>query len=217
MIIYVLLYIHYILSITTSCSNVEVQEDTYNHDVKSLLQASSPEGSAMVQNILHKKIPRFVNFVLNDKEYIYGSDKKPPIDNQKILNMVCVSNCWRNIGGCYGPPCCFKIPSVSICQALRSIMGNKWWLAGAVCSTLEIQNTAYSAVENETRYFKVMIPGNVNSILNDSNNMLMRQIGSLGTLSAQQTQALHAILHWNEHSPPSDMEEEEGDEGDDEW
>ena len=136
-------------------------------------------------------------FVSNDKDYVNH------LPGQKILNVAHRKSICNSIEGCYGPPCCFPMPSIAVCQDLRIEVGEEGWLGGTVCTTKEVWDTVYDALKDESEsgeagaYPRLLKDVFVmpQSLDDGSSNTLTRLTG---TCSEEQILTLDALIKHNE-------------------
>lgn len=174
-----------------------------------MYDCNAEAGIILVLNIRRQKEEGHLrHFVSNDEQYALNN-----LPSQKLLNMAHCSSCWKDIADCYGPPCCFPFSNSSLCQDLRSAIGEDCWLFGVVSLTHEAHNATYTAacMETETgqedgrrlatKYFWFCNPES----LDEDKENLMRQVRRIDALSTEQKEAVHGFLQLSMTSP----EEEE--------
>ena len=117
-------------------------------------------------------------FVSNDEAYARL------IPGQKLLNVAHLTSISANIEGCYGPPSCFPMPGIAVCEDLRIAMGEKLWLYGIVCDSRSIYSAAYDALKDETKSgvvgsFPRLLPCIYTAGTDESDNELLQRLTNL--------------------------------------
>ena len=147
------------------------------------------------------------HFVTNYPKYASA------LDQQKVVDMAHIASCCRDIPNCFGPPCCFPIPNLALCQNLRLAIGEKRWLNTIICTT----DDAYEAASYQTKsnwwhrkdekdelgailshrevsvYPIMLCHGAQFSIQDSDNEALYRQVQTT-TLSSGQLKAIRYLL-----------------------
>ena len=154
-------------------------------------------------------------FVSNDEGYAQR------LLGQKILNVAHLKSICNSIEGCFGPPCCFLMPSKSVCQDLRIELGEKGWLEGIACTTQDAWNTVYKALVDESESGEVGAKPRLNffvstmpSSLDDDSSTTLHHLTS--TCSEEQILAVDALIKHYQNEKSNKKRKLNDDDDDDE-